>query len=277
MEQKFTKKELQRLGCTDDEIEIVIAYQKKFPILLDAEESLEKFCIDAKTLWEVLECPYGQYNKWVERKFKTYGFIENVDYISFGQKNPKPQGGRPENKYLLSLDMAKQLSMIGKKEAGFIARRHFILMERIVTENKDWWAVRKPERKEYNDMCDALSKNIYRHSARQADKYDYSREADILNIIANGCKAQDIRNHFGLVNSNELTRDSLEKEYNERLAFLQKQDTICLGMNMPIVERVRMLISAFDIIFPDASPVLPWMTKEKMIEARESLLSTLNS
>ena len=64
-------------------------------------------------------------------------------------------------------------------------------MERIVTENKDWWAVRKPERKEYNGMCDALSKNIYRHSARQADKYDYSREADILNIIANGCKAQD--------------------------------------------------------------------------------------
>ncbi|MCB6288535.1 antA/AntB antirepressor family protein [[Clostridium] scindens] len=103
---------------------------------------MEKFCIDARQLWNELDCPQGQFNKWVERKFKPYGFSENIDFKPFGQISPKPQGGRPEKDYSLTIDMAKQLSMIDKKEAGFIARRYFILMERIVKDNKDWMEVR---------------------------------------------------------------------------------------------------------------------------------------
>ena len=51
-------------------------YQKRFPIILDNEDNIEKFCIDARQLWEELECPQVQFNKWVERKFKPYGFVE---------------------------------------------------------------------------------------------------------------------------------------------------------------------------------------------------------
>lgn len=276
MNKKFTKKELQRLKCTDEEIELVMEYQRRFPIILDNEDNIEKFCIDAKQLWENLDCPQGQFNKWVERKFKPYGFIQSVDFKPFGQNCPKPQGGRPENNYLLTIDMAKQLAMIDKKESGFVARRYFILMEQIVKDNKDWLDIRMPERKEYKGMCEVLSNNIYKHSARPADKYDYSREANILNIIVTGSSAQSIRNYFGLNSQNELTRDSLEKDYNEKLAFLQKQNMIYLGMDMPIVERVKMLIASFDIIYPIASPILPWMSKEDMLKARTKLIDSLS-
>ena len=34
MVQKFSRKELQRLGCTDDEIKLVMEYQRRFPIIL---------------------------------------------------------------------------------------------------------------------------------------------------------------------------------------------------------------------------------------------------
>ena len=186
MIQKFSRKELQRLSCSEEEIDLVMKYQKKFPIILDNEDNMERFCIDARQLWNELDCPQGQFNKWVERKFKPYGFAENIDFKPFGQISPKPQGGRPEKDYSLTIDMAKQLSMIDKKEAGFIARRYFILMERIVKDNKDWMEVRYPERKEYKDMCEMLSNNVYKHSARVADKYDYAREANILNVIATG-------------------------------------------------------------------------------------------
>ena len=172
--------------------------------------------------------------------------------------------------------MAKQLAMVDKKESGFIARKYFILMERIVKDNKEWLEIRYPERKEYKDMCEMLSSNIYKHSARPADKYDYSREANILNIIACGSEAQSIRNHFGLNNQNELTRDSLEKDYNEKLAFLQKQNMIYLGLDMPIVERVKMLIASFDVIYPTASPVLPRLSREDMLRAREELIDRLS-
>lgn len=45
---KFSKKELERIGRTDDEIELVMKYQKRFPIILDNEDNIEKFCIDAR-------------------------------------------------------------------------------------------------------------------------------------------------------------------------------------------------------------------------------------
>lgn len=273
---KFTKKELQRLGCTQEEIELVLQYQKRFPIILDNEDNMENFCIDARQLWNELECPHGQFNKWVERKFKPYGFKENIDFKPFGHNCPKPQGGRPEKNYLLTIDMAKQLAMIDKKESGFIARRYFILMERIIRDNKEWLEVRRPERKEYKYMCEALSNNIYKHNARSADKYDYSREANILNIISTGSQAQDIRNFFGLNNQNELTRDSLEKDYNEKLAFLQKQNMIYLGLDMSIVDRVKMLMASFDVIYPSASPILPWLERSDMLDARKDLLNKLS-
>ena len=173
--------------------------------------------------------------------------------------------------------MAKQLAMIDKKEAGFIARRYFILMEKIAKENKEWLEVRHPEKKEYKDMCKALSDNVYKHSARSADKYDYAREADILNIIATGARAQDIRLFFNLHKSNELTRDSLEKDYNEKLAFLQKQNMIYLGMDMPIVKRVEMLIASFDVIYPTAAPLLSWMSRDDIMEARNNLIQSLSN
>lgn len=149
-------------------------------------------------------------------------------------------------------------------------------MEKIVIDNKSWNDVRNPEKKEYKDMCAMLSTSIYKHSARIADKYDYSREANILNIIATGSDAQSIRNYFGLSSGNELTRDSLEKDYNEKLAFLQKQNMIYLGLDMNITERVKMLIASFDVIYPIASPIMPWLSREDMLKAREELIKNLN-
>lgn len=282
MNKKFTKKELQRLKCTDEEIELVMEYQRRFPIILDNEDNIEKFCIDARELYKniIQSDDMSNFSRWMKRAIKNYRFEENVDFslISpIGRIKEFARGGDVKSiNYTLTIDMAKQLAIVDKKESGFVARKYFILMEQIVKDNKDWLDTRMPERKEYKDMCEALSNNIYKHSARPADKYDYSREANILNVIATGSSAQSIRNYFGLNNQNELTRDSLEKDYNEKLAFLQKQNMIYLGMDMPIVERVKMLIASFDIIYPTASPILPWMSKEDMLKARTNLIENLS-
>ena len=282
MNKKFTKKELQRLKCTDEEIDLVMEYQRRFPIILDNEDNIEKFCIDARELYKniIQSDDMSNFSRWMKRAIKNYRFEENVDFSlirPIGLIKSFASGGDVKSvNYTLTIDMAKQLAMIDKKESGFVARRYFILMEQIVKDNKDWLGTRMPERKEYKDMCEALSNNIYKHSARPADKYDYSREANILNTIVTGSSAQSIRNYFGLNSQNELTRDSLEKDYNEKLAFLQKQNMIYLGMDMPIVERVKMLIASFDIIYPTASPILPWMSKEDMLKARTKLIDSLS-
>ncbi|WP_439646458.1 antA/AntB antirepressor family protein [Secundilactobacillus collinoides] len=46
------------------------------------------------------------------------------------KKSTKPQGGRPQVNHALTLDMAKELSMIQRTKKGKQARRYFIHMEK---------------------------------------------------------------------------------------------------------------------------------------------------
>ena len=276
----FKKNELERLCCTKEEIELVLEYQKRFPVILDNENNMEKFCIDARELYKgiIQSDDMSNFSRWMKRALNNYRFAENVDFSMIrpiGLIKHFGEGGDAKSvNYTLSLDMAKQLAMVDKRDSGFSARRYFILMEDIVKRNKEWLEVRFPERKEYKDMCTKLSEYIERTFKREADKYDFAREANIINTIATGASAQSIRNYLGVMD-NDLTRDSLEKEYNERLAFLQKQNMIYLGMNFSIYDRVQMLISAFDVIYPSASPILPWMTREGYENVRNEMLEQL--
>lgn len=57
------------------------------------------------------------YTQWFERMV-GYGFDENVDFIGLSQKSEKPIGGRPQQDHALTLDMAKEISMIQRTERG---------------------------------------------------------------------------------------------------------------------------------------------------------------
>lgn len=52
MQTKFSIKELERLNCSEEEISLIIKYQKRFPIIWDNEDNIEKFCINAKDLYK---------------------------------------------------------------------------------------------------------------------------------------------------------------------------------------------------------------------------------
>lgn len=165
MIQKFTKKELQRLGCNDEEIVLVMRYQKLLP-MPDVD-----FEINARTLHNYLGV--GRDNStWITNRIKKYNFKESIDYkikyesndthlgdvdfITYSPTQLSRMGVRKE--YYLTVNMCKELCTIENNELGRLARRYFILMEKIVTENKEWLSVRYPERKEYNSMCEMLSK-----------------------------------------------------------------------------------------------------------------------
>lgn len=73
-----------------------------------------------------IETPYTQ---WFERMV-AYGFTENVDFTGLSQKSEKPSGGRPRIEYVMTLDMAKEVSMIQRNEKGKQARQYFIEVEK---------------------------------------------------------------------------------------------------------------------------------------------------
>ncbi|KAL3949366.1 toxin Bro [Lactobacillus hilgardii] len=84
--------------------------------------------VDGRDLHDFLEVE-TPYRIWIQRMIE-YGFTENFDFAGFEQKSTKPQGGRPQVNHALTLDMAKELSMIQRTDRGKQARQYFIAMEK---------------------------------------------------------------------------------------------------------------------------------------------------
>ncbi len=98
-----------------------------------------RIAVSGRALHEFLEVK-TPYKKWFER-MTEYGFAEGQDYCSFlsdstfEQKCPKLESdisrvGRPATDHVLTLDMAKELSMIQRTDRGKQARQYFIAVEK---------------------------------------------------------------------------------------------------------------------------------------------------
>ncbi len=83
--------------------------------------------VSGRELHEFLEVK-DNYTDWFKR-MTTYGFDENVDFIGLSEKSDK-LGGRPRVDHAMTLDMAKEISMIQRTEKGKQARQYFIQVEK---------------------------------------------------------------------------------------------------------------------------------------------------
>lgn len=92
------------------------------------EQNGEK-AVNARELHQFLEV--GKvFGAWINERIEQYGFVENQDYIVFSENGKNSQGGRPLKEYIISIDMAKELSMVERNEKGKLARLYFIEMEK---------------------------------------------------------------------------------------------------------------------------------------------------
>ncbi|MDY3524928.1 phage antirepressor KilAC domain-containing protein [Riemerella anatipestifer] len=96
--------------------------------LIKITEQNGKQAVSARELHSFLEIK-DKFADWIKRMFE-YGFIENIDYQSLSDFSEKPNGGRPLINYALTLDCAKEISMLQRSEKGKQARRYFIECEK---------------------------------------------------------------------------------------------------------------------------------------------------
>lgn len=80
------------------------------------ENERQEQLVDARELFIRLrgENTQTKFTDWISEKINKYGFIEDVDFTSFSQKNEK--GGRPTIEYALTLDTAKEIAMVENNE-----------------------------------------------------------------------------------------------------------------------------------------------------------------
>jgi anti-repressor protein len=70
------------------------------------------------------------FGAWITERIDQYGFVVGKDFEVFSETGNNPLGGRPAIEYALSLDMAKELSMVERNEKGRQARQYFLDCER---------------------------------------------------------------------------------------------------------------------------------------------------
>lgn len=99
--------------------------------LIPITENTGKRAVNARDLHAFLESKQD-FSTWIKNRIKQYGFIENADYQAFHNfvECSNGIGGTTRIEYALSIDMAKELSMVEGNEKGKEARRYFIACEK---------------------------------------------------------------------------------------------------------------------------------------------------
>lgn len=101
--------------------------------LIKITESNGKKAVNARDLHEFLESK-KDFSSWIKDRIERYDFVENEDYVVLLPKvgEQTGRGGHNKIEYALSMDAAKELSMVEGNKKGYQARRY--LIEREISE-----------------------------------------------------------------------------------------------------------------------------------------------
>lgn len=102
-------------------------------VLVKITEKNGKSVVRARDLHQFLESKQ-EFANWIKNRIEKYGLVENEDYVVFDNLIKNPQGGRPQIEYALTIDAAKELSMVEGNDKGKQARRYFIECEKKLRE-----------------------------------------------------------------------------------------------------------------------------------------------
>lgn len=85
--------------------------------------------VNARELHQFLQSKQD-FSTWIKKRINEYDFLENEDYIKLHKKMELSRTGQFVTDYHLTLDMAKELSMVERTEKGRQARKYFIECEK---------------------------------------------------------------------------------------------------------------------------------------------------
>lgn len=98
-----------------------------FPIVsMGSIDGVAVQTVNARDLHAFLQVK-SEFRNWIKNRVEDFGFIENQDFVTVGKNLP---GGGRQTDYFITIDMAKELSMVERNEQGKRARQYFIECER---------------------------------------------------------------------------------------------------------------------------------------------------
>jgi len=90
--------------------------------------------VSARELHAFLESK-RRFADWIKERVRQYGFVEGRDFALASRNSEASHGGHNRIEYAITLEMAKELSMVERNEKGRRARQYFIECERRLRES----------------------------------------------------------------------------------------------------------------------------------------------
>lgn len=229
----FKEEELNQYAKNGDlkesDIKIILDYQKLLPVLQQEDGSW----IDARTLHNELKVG-KDFATWIKGRISKYEFVENDDYKLDSPKrvNQNSHGGDRKSKiYSLTLDMAKELSMVENNKIGRISRKYFIAIDKAFKARRLWnidrWETLehyKNYRKIINLSKKELMPTMPDWCKKRGDQGIFMGEVNLLNEIIIGMSASDYRFKHCLP-KNDPVRNHFNNFELQMVAELEKFDT----------------------------------------------------
>ena len=141
--------------------------------------------VNARELHAFLESKQD-FSTRIKNRVEQYDFVENQDFILLHKKMEQVSGAKHLIDYHITLDMAKELSMVERNDKGKQARQYFIECERKLREHQV-----KLAPKTYAEALRALADEVEAHNKTQeqlaiaAPKSEYFDKLVERNLLTN--------------------------------------------------------------------------------------------
>ena len=196
------------------------------------------------------------FSTWIKARIAKYKFEERLDYVTFHKSGELHSTGfKTAIEYLISINMAKELSMVENNEQGRIARKYFIACEeqlkQVQRDANFKYINRQIAREEAIPMLDTYDDCMVMNG-KSTGKYDHANEFDMINKIVLGLTAQQYKLTHGIDLHEKSIRDYLSTLELEAICKLQAANTMMLEEGIDTQsERKERLTKLFDRQFAE--------------------------
>ncbi|MEE6055988.1 antA/AntB antirepressor family protein [Avibacterium paragallinarum] len=217
--------------------------------------------INARNLHQALQIG-RDFSTWIKNRIEECSFIEGQDFIivenlsspkwgssnserftlNTANANKQLSKARPQKliDYIITIDMAKHLSLLEKNEIGRAIRQHFIEAERQLAQiapnlhrnTVERTTARLATIDHNRAMTDAI-KDYYQRQGKELKPYHFSNEQAMLDSLVIGENLHHWKARTGVTN----VRESFTTKQLSLLKLLQQTNTTLLVLDMPFSQR----------------------------------------
>ena len=208
----------------------------------------ENNTVSARELHEFLESK-ERFSKWFNRMLE-YGFKPQVDFNSYKKVQVQLEGNREIRRefsdYEITIDMAKEISMIQRTEKGKQARQYFIQCEKFIQDSKlteEFKYYRKTGKIARKDLTDTIKEKL-----QPSNQFVYGNYTELGYLKVFGKKTKELKQERNLKPKDNLRNHFTPEELKEVLKVEEEIKSLIIAFNLMNIDKKEVYKKIKEII-----------------------------